>query len=238
VTKGWLSKGQELTEDIYSGTMQGLVHCISTIYKGVRSSSAVFVEGRSNVTVLPLTHAKKIIIEGNKATGATVLLPTEVDRTFKAKREVIVSGGVFESPKLLMLSGIGPKEELSKFGIKHYIQSPHVGQHLQDHPILAHVFRLKGDMGLDDHVLRAGLQRDAAVSAYNHNHSGPLSSGLLELVAFPRIDEQLNRVPEYAKAKEENGGRDPFGRGGQPHFEIDFVVSISTLSLFKCQISL
>ncbi len=43
------------------------------------------------------------------------------------------------------------------------------------------------------------------------------------MIGLPRIDERLNKIPEYIAAKEANGGRDPFGPAGQPHFEIDFV---------------
>jgi choline dehydrogenase-like flavoprotein len=104
------------------------------------------------------------------------------DVSFRAKKEVIVSSGVFESPKLLMLSGIGPEKELSAHGIKTIVKSEHVGQNLLDHPILAHVFGLKDGLGLEDHLLRAGPQHDGAVAAYRKNKSGLLSSGLLELV--------------------------------------------------------
>ena len=73
-----------------------------------------------------------------------------------AKKEVIVSCGVFESPKLLMLSGIGPRDQLTQHGITSIVESPHVGQNLLDHPILSHVFKLKDGHGLDGHLLRAG----------------------------------------------------------------------------------
>ncbi|KAJ7190877.1 G protein interacting glucose-methanol-choline oxidoreductase, partial [Mycena pura] len=56
--------------------------------------------------------------------------------TYKAKHEVIVSSGVFESPKLLMLSGIRPAETLKSFKITQHVDSPRLGQNLLDHPIL------------------------------------------------------------------------------------------------------
>jgi choline dehydrogenase len=219
--KAWTSKGLPLTTDVDSGQQDGLFQCISTIYNGQRSTAAVFLEGKDNVTVMCNTYAKHLTFEGKKATGIAVLGPDGRHYTFKAKHEVIVSLGVFESPKLLMLSGIGPEEELNKHGIKPILQSPHVGQNLLDHPILSHVFKLKDGYGLDAHLLRPGPSKDAAVRLYNKNKSGPLSSGLLELVAFPRIDEYLARSKEYVAAKEKNGGVDPYGPGN--HFEVDFV---------------
>ena len=50
-----------------------------------------------------------------------------------------------------------------------------------------------------------------------------MGSGLLELMGFPRIDSYLEKDPKYVKAKEANGGKDPFCPLGQPHFELDFV---------------
>ncbi|TVY59654.1 putative GMC-type oxidoreductase [Lachnellula suecica] len=227
LTKAWVSKGEKLNDDIYSGTMSGLTHCVNTIYKGFRSSSYVFVEGKPNITILSETHSKKLIIEDGVATGVIVYGQNGEEVSFNAKKEVIISSGVFETPKLLMLSGIGPEKELAAHSIKTVVKSENVGLHLLDHPILAHVFRMKDGMGFEDHLLRAGPEHDGAVSAYRKNKTGPLSSGLLELVGFPRIDKYLEQSKEYVAYKKENGGVDPFGPGGQPHFEIDFVPMFS-----------
>ncbi|KAH8895503.1 alcohol oxidase [Thozetella sp. PMI_491] len=227
LTEAWVSKGGKLTDDVHNGTMGGLWKCLNSIYNGKRSSSWRFLEGKSNVTVLSQAAAKRIIVENGKAVGAEVIAADGKTYSFRANAEVIVSLGVFESPKLLMLSGIGPNETLAKFNIKSLVNSPHVGQNLLDHPILPHVFKLKDGYGLDHHLLRAGLEKDAAVSAYRWKNKGPLTSGLLELVGLPRIDERLEKIPEYLEAKAKNGGLDPFGPAGQPHFEIDFVPMFS-----------
>ncbi|KAJ5730410.1 uncharacterized protein N7483_004918 [Penicillium malachiteum] len=225
--KAWKSKGLAINDNIYDGTMHGLTRCINTIYKGVRSASWSFLVGKPNIGMLSSSHCKRLIINGDRVTGVDVHGPNGQSITIKARREVIVAGGVYESPKLLMLSGIGPEKELSQFGIKTISGSPHVGQNLLDHPILPHVFRLHNGLGLDDHILRAGPQKEGAVRVYNEDHSGPFGSGLLELVGFPRIDERLAGIKEYIKAKEENDGKDPFGPAGQPHFQIDFVPMFS-----------
>jgi choline dehydrogenase len=164
------------------------------------------------------------VIKDGAVTGVTVIGQNGKELTFSATKEVIVSSGVFESPKLLMLSGIGPDEVLKAHDIKQVVASQHVGKNLLDHPIMPHVFKLKDGLGLDDHLLRAGPMKAGAIATYQKNRTGPLSSGLLELVGFPRIDERLLKYKEYRAAKEKNGGLDPFGPGGQPHFEIDFVV--------------
>lgn len=231
LTTAWVSKGEPLSEDIYSGEMHGLTHCVDTIYKGQRQGSYLFVQDRSNITVLSSVHSKRLIIDQatRTCTGVEVINPsTGTELSFYAAREVIVSQGVFETPKLLMLSGVGPAAELAKHGIDMIVDSPHVGQHLLDHPIVPFVLRIKDGYGLDDHLLRAGPSNDAAVAAYRRDKTGPVGSGLLELVGFPRIDQRLNRYPAYRKAKAANKGLDPFGPGGQPHFELDFVGMFST----------
>lgn len=223
--EAWVSKGEELTVDVYNGVQKGLFKSVNTIYKGLRSTAAVFVEGKPNITLISSTNSKKIIFEGKTATGVTVIGPDEREYSFYANKEVIVAQGVYESAKLLMLSGIGIKSDLEALSIQNVVDSKHVGQNLLDHPILSHVFKLKDGFGLDGHLLRAGPEHDGAVSAYTKSHSGPYSSPLLELVAFPRIDKRLESNKAYREYKAQNGGKDPFGPGGQPHFEVDFVVS-------------
>jgi choline dehydrogenase len=231
LTKSWTSKGHALTEDIYSGTMAGLTHCLDTIYKGSRQGSFLYLSGKPNVTILASVQSKKLIIDPSTkvCTGVVVINPaTGEEIILRAKNEVIVSQGVFESPKLLMLSGVGPAAELKKHGIPVIVDSPHVGQNLLDHPIVPFVLRLKDGYGLDDHLLRPGQAHDGAVSAYRRDKTGPYGSGLLEMVGFPRIDERLNKYTAYQEAKKANGDLDPFGPGGQPHFELDFVPLFSS----------
>ncbi|KXG53464.1 Glucose-methanol-choline oxidoreductase [Penicillium griseofulvum] len=223
LTQAWTSKGHELKEDIYNGRLEGLTHCVSTVYDGVRSSSAVYLTGKENVEILHSTVATKINFEGDTAVSVTFVGTDHNETTLKAKKEIIIAAGVFETPKLLLLSGIGPRRELARHGIHPVITSEHVGEHLLDHPILPHVFKLKDGLGLDHILLQEGPARNAALKQYEKDKTGPLASGLLEMVAFPRIDEQLEKHPMYRNARTNNGGKDPLGPAGQPHFEIDFI---------------
>ncbi|KAH7074077.1 oxidoreductase [Paraphoma chrysanthemicola] len=227
LTQAWVSKGEKLSEDIYSGAMHGLTHSMETIYQGIRSTSGSFVKGKPNVTILASTYSKKINFEGTTAKSVSVLVDGETELTFEANYEIVVSQGVYETPKLLMLSGIGPKEELSKHGITPVVVSEHVGQNLLDHPIMPYVRKLKDGIGAEDHIIRPGPAHSAAIERYRKDRTGPVASGLLELVGFPRIDKYLETSREYVEYKAKNGGVDPFGPGGQPHFEIDFVPMFS-----------
>ncbi|KAJ9296692.1 CAZyme family AA3 [Paecilomyces variotii] len=231
LTQAWVSKGQPLTEDIYSGEMKGLTHCVDTIYGGQRQGSYLYLKNKPNVTILYGVHSKKLIIDPQTRVcqGVTVISESHnTEISVYATREVIVSQGVFETPKLLLLSGVGPAAELAKHNIPQILESPHVGQHLLDHPIVPFVLQVKDGYGLDDHILRPGPLNEVAIKAYAKDKTGAISSGLLELVGFPRIDERLEKYPEYRQAKAANGGLDPFGPAGQPHFELDFVGMFST----------
>lgn len=223
--KAWKSRGEPMTSNIYDGEMNGLYHCVDTIYKGVRSGSYLFLKGKKNITVLAETHAKKLLINyaDRICRGVRVTTPDGKDINVYADREVILSEGVFESPKLLMLSGVGPARELKKFDIDVIVDSRHVGQNLMDHPAVPFVLRVKDGIGMDTAVLRKSKESEKLQAAYKKDHSGPVGSGFLEMVAFPRIDKYLQNDEQYKKAKEANGGLDPFSPEGQPHFELDFV---------------
>ncbi|KAI2702723.1 CAZyme family AA3 [Penicillium roqueforti] len=226
LTKAWKSTGHPVTENIFDGTMSGLTHSVNTIYKGRRSGSFLCIADKPNVTILPQAHSKNLIIDAADKTckGVTVILGSGQELNLFATREVIVSEGVFETPKLLMLSGIGPSAELKKHGIPVILDSPHVGQHLLDHPGVPFVLRLKDGFGMDDSILRKGTpHNDRAIQAYENSHGGPLGSGFLEMVGFPRIDKYLEKDPLYREAKAANDNKDPFCPYGQPHFELDFV---------------
>ncbi|KAL7807340.1 GMC oxidoreductase [Trichoderma aethiopicum] len=225
LTKAWASTGEPLTEDIYEGEMRGLYHCADSIYKGQRSGSFLFLKNKPNITVLTGVHSKRLLVDyaDRVCRGVTVTRADGAELSFFADREVILSQGVYESPKLLMLSGIGPARELAKHHIDCIVDSRHVGQNLIDHPAVPFVVRVKDGFGMDDVILRKTEANAAAQAAYKRDHSGPLGSGFLEMVGFPRIDSYLARDPVYSKAVAANGGKDPLCPDGQPHFELDFV---------------
>ncbi|KAJ6172792.1 hypothetical protein N7470_001859 [Penicillium chermesinum] len=217
LTKAWKSTGEPLSENIFDGEMRGLVHSVNTIYKGRRSGSFLALAGKNNITVLPKVHSKALIIDeaDRTAKGVTVINSSGKELSFYATREVIVSQGVFETPKLLMLSGIGPAKELARHNI------PVI--HLLDHPGVPFVLRLKDEFSMDNHVLRKGPLQDKVISAYANGHAGAMGSPFLEMIGFPRIDKYLEKSPEYRAAKAANGNKDPFCPYGQPHFELDFI---------------
>ncbi|MGE0502703.1 MAG: GMC family oxidoreductase [Rhizobiaceae bacterium] len=113
---------------------------VTQFYDGARkgercSAAAAYLHPamtRPNLHVLTHAHATGIETEGRRATGVRFRRGGK-DEIVRARREVIVSAGAFGSPQLLMLSGIGPGDELRRFGIEVSHDLPGVGQNLQDH---------------------------------------------------------------------------------------------------------
>ena len=138
--ESWIEAGKAtglgFTEDYNGETQEGLGRSQSTIYQGRRHSAArAFLRPairRGNVTLQDSTLVTRVEMDGNRATGIAYsrLGKTEI---VHAAKEVILSGGVFNTPQLLMLSGIGPADHLNDVGIEPVVDSPYVGKNLQDH---------------------------------------------------------------------------------------------------------
>ncbi|MDB5929887.1 MAG: glucose-methanol-choline oxidoreductase [Polaromonas sp.] len=90
------------------------------------------VLARKNVTLLVNAHVEKLTLSGSRATGVQIQRGGSVIKV-QAKSEVILSAGAVNTPKLLMLSGIGDEKQMSKHGIKTVFHSPEVGRNFQDH---------------------------------------------------------------------------------------------------------
>jgi choline dehydrogenase len=107
-----------------------------TIDHGERASTySAFLRpamARANLTVATHAQATRIVIEHGRATGIEYLQDGKLERVHAA-REIVLSGGAYNSPQLLMLSGIGPADELAPHGIKAVLDLPGVGRNLQDH---------------------------------------------------------------------------------------------------------
>ncbi|WP_030015828.1 GMC family oxidoreductase [Curtobacterium sp. S6] len=107
---------------------------------GTRSSSSVSyihpIRERENFHLLTGTQVKRVILDENqRATGLEVVDNAfGTPRVITARREIVLSAGAVDTPKLLMLSGIGPAGHLADVGIDPVVDSPGVGAHLQDHP--------------------------------------------------------------------------------------------------------
>ena len=100
------------------------------------------IRGCPNLTLKTGAEVTRLLIEGKRAVGVEYQQDGQTHQV-RADREVIVSAGALQSPKLLMLSGIGPAEQLRKHGIPVVVDLSGVGQNLQDHVQVPFVFRTK-----------------------------------------------------------------------------------------------
>lgn len=148
----WMDLGMKAigineTQDFNLGSLMGGQYCASTIDPNgeVRSSSeeSFLANKPSTLTTYANTLAKKIIFNNQKqATGVQVKGSAGNIYTIKANREVIVSAGAFQSPQLLMVSGVGPQDQLEEHGIQVVANRPGVGQNMWDHPFFAPSYRV------------------------------------------------------------------------------------------------
>lgn len=127
--------GFETTEDYNGSKQEGFGLMEQTIYNGRRWSAAnAYLRPamkRPNVSLVRC-FARKIIIENGRAVGVEIERGGKIE-VVRANKEVIVSASSFNSPKLLMLSGIGPAQHLKDMGIEVKVDRPGVGANLQDH---------------------------------------------------------------------------------------------------------
>jgi choline dehydrogenase-like flavoprotein len=130
------SHGHRFTEDYNGERQEGVGRGQSTICRGRRHSAATaFLRPalrRPGVRLETESHVTRILFEGTRAIGVEYRRKGQTRQVW-ATREVILSAGVFNTPQLLMLSGIGPADHLRSLGIRPLIDSPDVGQNLQDH---------------------------------------------------------------------------------------------------------
>ena len=136
----WLAAAREAdwpyTEDYNGKAPEGFGHSQWTIRNGRRcSAAAAFLRpalGRPNLTVETHALATRVLLDGRRATGVEYARAGRLQRV-AATREVLLAGGVFNTPQLLMLSGIGEPEHLREVGIAPAVSLPGVGKNLQDH---------------------------------------------------------------------------------------------------------
>src|SRR5262245_57556661 len=136
----WLEAAQgadwPFTDDYNGREPEGFGRSQWTIRNGRRcSAAAAFLRPamrRSNLTVETSALATRVILEGTRATGVEYARSGSLHRV-SAEREVLLAGGVFNTPQLLMLSGIGDADHLREIGIETRVHLPGVGRNLQDH---------------------------------------------------------------------------------------------------------
>ena len=152
---------------------------------------------RDNLTVVTGAHAVRVLMEGKRAVGVAFLRDGVMEEA-RADAEVILAGGTVNSPQLLMLSGIGPADELKAAGISAIHDLPGVGKNLQDHPMVSVGYLCTQKISLDGTETLGNLLRWLLWK------NGPLAANVAEAGLFLRTrvglavpDLQLLFGPAY-----------------------------------------
>ena len=153
-------------DDFHGAEAEGFSAPDFTVHQGRRGSTAARflhpVMHRPNLTVHTHALTHRVLLEGGRAVGVEYRRGTQV-HTVHADREVIISGGAFNSPQILMLSGIGPADELRAAGVTPVHDLPGVGRNLQDHASVGAMYAARGEIAFDsklrmDRMLLSVLQ--------------------------------------------------------------------------------
>jgi choline dehydrogenase len=182
--------GYSVNHDFNGETQDGFGYYQVTQRDGMRCSTAVGylhpAMERPNLTVETNVQVHRVTMSEGRATGVTGRrLGEEIE--IRAEREVVLAAGAYNSPQLLMLSGIGPAEQLGPLGIPVIVDQPLVGQNLQDHPQFWLVYAHSQPVSL----LVAGEERYQR--QYAEERSGPLASNGPEAGGFLRSSAELDR---------------------------------------------
>ena len=189
-TRAWLNAAQEAgypyNDDHNGARADGFGPSERTIYKGRRMSTAVTylrpVEKRSNLEVFTHAYVTRLLFDGKRAIGVEYRQGGEMKRAY-ARREVISSGGTFQSPQLLMLSGIGNAEHLHSIGVEPLHDLKGVGQNLHDHVGTQAVFRCPQPVTYYRYFSNPFAMVGAGLN-YLLGRKGPLAHNAIDAVAY------------------------------------------------------
>jgi len=207
------SQGIPVTDDLQDlVTGHGAEHWLKWINRdtGRRSDSAhAYIHStrahHGNLHLKCNTKVDKIVLEGDRAVGVQTV-PTKPlssaenhPTIYKARKQIVVSGGTLSSPLILQRSGIGDPAKLRKAGVKPLVNLPGVGQNFQDHYLHFSVFRAKpGTESFDDFVRDAPGVQDRVFNQWNINGTGPLATNGIEAgVKIRPTDEELEEMKSW-----------------------------------------
>ncbi len=185
LTRAWLAAARELgwplVEDLNRETREavGLLHV--TQRRGERESAATAylrpVTDRPNLSIRTGAVVRRVAFTGRRASGVVLQHPGGGEE-WLAAGEVILSAGAVHSPHLLLHSGVGPADELSRHGVVPVLDLPGVGRNLQDHLVAGMGYRCTRPISL------AGADRPWRVAQWMLTRRGPLTSTVAEAAGF------------------------------------------------------
>jgi len=215
-------------DDFNGPSQEGTGYYRATAHLGRRRSTAVAylrpAQKRANLRVETGALATKVIFEGKRAVGVEYRQHGEARKVLAG--EIILSGGTFNSPQLLQLSGVGPRALLERHGIPVVHDAPQVGERLQDHFYVRTFWRCSRDITLNDDMM--SLWRQARMGLrYLLFRQGPLTISAGHAAAFVRTRPELKRPDAQIYFINFSSLR----RGGVLHPHSGFTAAVSQLQV-------
>jgi len=187
--KAAASQGLKQNQDYNGAEQEGAFLYQATHRNGERCSAAkAYLTpnlSRPNLRVLTRATSAKVLFDGRRACGVAYYQGSEL-KEVRARREIIVSGGAFGSPQLLMLSGIGDGDELRRFGIPVVHHLPGVGKNLQDHIDYVQTWRVSGTSETIGVSLRGAGHIISSIWEWRSKRSGLMTTNYATAGAFVR----------------------------------------------------
>ncbi|MPT49010.1 MAG: hypothetical protein E2598_11415 [Sphingobium sp.] len=187
--------GLKMQDDFNGPDPEGFGTRQAAIRNGRRESGTTAflnpARSRSNLRVITDAPVKKILIENGRAVGV-IFSQHGIEKTIRANREVIISGGAYGSPTMLLHSGIGPADELRAIGIDVVHDLPGVGKGLRDHPSAALQMRTT-DTTSYGMSLRKAVPNAIDGLRYLLFRSGPVAGNMFEGHGFWKSSPELSR---------------------------------------------
>ncbi|KAH7252959.1 hypothetical protein FSOLCH5_013802 [Fusarium solani] len=146
-------------------------------------------EKRPGLTVLTDAWVSKVHLEGDTATGIDVTLKSGEKHSLRAKKEIILCAGAIDTPRLLLLSGIGPREHLESVGIQVTSDIPGVGENLMDHPLTTMLYELNRTPPQNT-VANSDTALFLRSKPFNHNgDDGHIPDVMVHIFTIPFVDD-------------------------------------------------
>ena len=189
------AEGYNVLDDFNGAEQEGLGVYQVTHVNGERCSVArAYLQphlNRPNLTVLSHAVTHKILIENKIAIGAEIHHTGQI-KQIKATKEVLLCAGAIQSPQILMLSGIGPEQELKKHGIDCVHSLSGVGQNFHDHPDFIFGYTVKEIQGTFGISMSGSLDMFKQIQRYRRERKGMITSNFAECGGFLKSDPSLS----------------------------------------------
>ncbi|KAJ6111368.1 hypothetical protein N7523_007429 [Penicillium sp. IBT 18751x] len=227
VLDAFAQAGFPQNDDHNSGNPIGMSLCINSSRNGVRTTAADLLLGHTNLVIVTNSPVSRVIMEGTRAVAVEAN-----GQQYYASKEIILSAGSLDTPKILMHSGIGPADQLSNFNIPVIHDTPAVGQGLRDH-FFAPVIVTRNPATNDRNAFfKDTSAMSAATTQWQTDNTGPWARYGCQIGVGWFKSDKLTSLPEFKALSP--SVRDFLNRETIPHYEmINFPIHLVFPDMFQ-----